>query len=548
MLKTLKVHNFGLFPQATIDLSPGLTVISGTTGSGKSLLFDAISLFLERSTNRAASSLKKNLESSSHLMWESEGKVAQYSRVCNKGSVQFLHENRRCTQKNVRATLSSKILLANHIREILDKENHAFFLLPCTVPEATLTGIHGLFESLQSSRQKVSSIQSYMSNPASSKMHLEKAIQELENANIKPDELQDLEQERHQLLNLNKLQDLVKSIEHINSDEPNISKALSQVEKNLQKTEGSIPPTTFESLSSNLSIIKNSLNILSNESSHLASSICVENEVDSRIIACNERTALIENLQQKHNTSAEFFNEKMEEMRTLLSNQSSLQAQMEDALEDLRIAETSFTKKSLDLLKIFQKNERDWRHRLETILGKLDMPDTQVRITAEERPKSHWNSFGTHAFILKMATNASQHFFPPLQILSGGELSRLSLAMHTLSAEKHAFSTLLFDEIEMGLSPDVCEEVGSVLSKIAQHKQVVLISHSPQIACFADKHYTVTKQKSSSEYTSSAQELTTDESKIKELTRMLASKKDSEALAQKLAQNLLTKAFNEKKS
>ncbi len=547
MLHNLSVHNFGLFLEANIRFASGLTVITGSTGSGKSLLFDSIALLLERTTQRSPTPLDDTTPSTITLSVGNHNTThTQYTRSYSQGSATFLTNGVRCTQKKIRDCLSTHVLLAHHIRDILKEQNHTNFLYPSLASSDQLRQIEEAFSKILLQRQKVASLVKYTETPASSKEFLEHAIQELTQANILEDECLTLESEKSTLMNLGKIQDLTQNIAALNTDNVPISKQMNAIARSLNKASPTLPGETNANIHEAINQVEKGLSILEEECATLSEQLCSDREIDQKISHCNERLALIAALEKKHNMHHSDAAEKLAELQVMLDNHDSLAQELSKERAALASLESQFEKQSQHMHKEMAPATQKWSLDLKNLLTRLDMPDTQIQINYQSLPQSQWGPYGTFSATLCISTNASATFLPPMQILSGGELSRLSLALYTISAQAQNHNTLLFDEIEMGLSPDVCLEMGTVLKSIAQHKQVILISHSPQISSFADKHFKVSKTKNSDTYTSQIHDISAPKERLLELTRMIACSKDSESLAQKIATDLLQNAHNER--
>lgn len=182
--------------------------------------------------------------------------------------------------------------------------------------------------------------------------------------------------------------------------------------------------------------------------------------------------------------------------------------------------------------------------RIEQELHQLAMPHAQVRISVEsESDPNRWTRMGADSVEFLISVHSESEFRSMGKSVSGGELSRLMLAIEVVLADHHPVPTLIFDEVDAGIGGEVAVEVGRRLSQLAEHAQVIVVTHLPQVAAFAQRHFVVSKEQGANSVSTHVTQVSAEE-RTREITRMLSGLPDSTSGAVH-AQELLALALGE---
>jgi len=240
-----------------------------------------------------------------------------------------------------------------------------------------------------------------------------------------------------------------------------------------------------------------------------------------------QRFASIKGLIKKYGADIEAVLTWAENARLELSNVS---VSDQDLVElELEVAEAfdQMTRAALSLGEARAAAATTLGPKIQSELAQLAMPHATIDITVASDPDyHHWTSMGAENVAFNIAVHKGADFRPMGKSVSGGELSRLMLAIEVVLAGEHPVPTMIFDEVDAGIGGEVAVEVGRRLARLAEHTQVIVVTHLPQVAAFAQKHFVVNKNEGMSVATTAVTEVT-GEARTREITRMLSGLPDS---------------------
>ncbi|MGQ0829872.1 MAG: DNA repair protein RecN, partial [Bacteroidota bacterium] len=339
---------------------------------------------------------------------------------------------------------------------------------------------------------------------------------ELEDAGLKPAEQIAMEQELETLNNSEGIKsNLSKAAHSLNGNEQNLLSSLSEI-KLLLATFAKFKPEINElSIRINSSYIE--LKDIANELENLEQDIAYD---PKRIEDLTQKLDAIYRLQQKHQvkTIEELIAIK-DELSNKLLDFSSLETQIEKVKKELTALHTSLTalakKIAADRKKVIPKIEKE----IASLLASLSMPNAQLRVEHTELETFSANGMDKVSFLF--SANKGSGFKELNKVASGGELSRLMLSIKSLIAQLTALPTIIFDEIDTGVSGDVADKVGSIMNHISKAMQVITITHLPQIASKGKSHLFVYKEDKNGKTYSNIRKLSSDE-RIQEIAKMLS--------------------------
>jgi DNA repair protein RecN (Recombination protein N) len=535
MLKSLSIRNVVLIDSLDIDFAKGLIVLSGETGAGKSILLDSLGILLG---NRADSSLirsgtdklsvtgvfeaqpqNKIYEIAKEYDLEIDGDIIIKRTITADGKNKILFNDQIITLKLLKE-------LAQNLVEIHGQYDNQGLLNPATHREildnygAYNTDLERTQQSYIKYMQAVDELkdkEEKLNKAREDEENLKHWVQELQKINPKKGEEELLRTRRNELMNAEKI------IERLNSAYTSLNNGIPAADsiakaRNAIARANEIVNNKYKEIEQNLENALFSLNEAVEGIEACSSDISLnQNEADD----IETRLFALRNLAKKHQTEIELLPEKLEELSDMLA---SLQ-QGEDNLNELK-------KKVENLRAEYMKNAEklsDDRKKSAKILDKyiskelppLKMEKATFQTSIKQKDERDWSEKGWDSVCFEVSTNPNTPLGPLNKIASGGELSRFMLALKVNLAQNNSQETLIFDEIDAGIGGATAEAVGERLSRLSQNEQVLVVTHSPQVAAFSDEHYKVSKETVDNITTTKLTKLD-ENGKIEEIARMLA--------------------------
>lgn len=550
MLRRLDISNYALIENVNLILQPGFTVITGETGAGKSILLKALALLLGERADIAV--LK---QSEKKCILEAEFDIAKlglesffteneldYDIQCiirrefNTLGKSRAFVNDTPVQLNTLKSLGEKLIsihTQHQTLEILSPEFQMDVLDHfCGIDEAVNT----YKSTYKSYREKVNTLiemQVKDRENRKEKDYLIFLLNELEAANLAKLDLTALRQKSAKIENFEKIQSSIQAAQAVLEDEhfsPSFGvKKLIEAVDELKKMDAS-----FADLSARLWSIKIELDDIETEISNQDTDLSLS---DEEVTEIRQKIEEFNALSFKHNLA---------EVSQLIELQNSLQtdldaiSNLENAIEKLE-KEMAIQKKAvLDQGKIIREKRLAalplLTAEVKNKLHALAMPNAEMEITLTEKGKPGLNGLDQIEFLFK--TNLGGSFSPIRKVASGGELSRLMLAILSLLSEKKNLPTLVFDEIDTGVSGEVATKIAQEFETIGKRIQVIAITHLAQVAGKGHAHLHVSKQDEGNKTSTYVKELGGD-SRIDVLAAMLSGEKIT-AAAKENAANLLS--------
>lgn len=541
MLVHLHVKNLALIQEAQADFGPGLNILTGETGAGKSILMGSVNLALGQKMSRGMIR-----EGAPYALVElvfqvdapTEEKLREMEIFPEDGQViitRRLMENRSISKVNGETTTAANIRkIASLLLDIHGQHEHQSLLYPEKQMEI-LDGFGG--QEIQEKKEKVKSLyreyvrlkkelEGYSIDEEQRRREmgfLEYEIQEISGAGLRRDEDQELEAAYRRLSNGKKITEGLGLIYQITGYEGEGMGA--QMGRAMQKlSQIREYDSELENIYSSMSDMDSLLNDLNRElSSYLSEFVFSEEEFQE----IGERLDLINHLKSKYGHTIGEILDYQKEKEAELDKLENFQVRKEELENKLAVRERLLEAASLELTDIRKK----WAAGLEKkiIQGLEDLNFLNVEFQILFRQKEGYTAQGRDGIAFMISTNPGEPVLPLQQVVSGGELSRIMLAIKTLLADKDQTETLIFDEIDTGISGRTAQKVAEKMRVIGESHQILCITHLPQIASQADHHYLIEKNVENMETTTRIRSLTYEES-VEELARMLGGAKITQAV------------------
>lgn len=552
MITHLSISNYALIRKLDINFSNGLSVITGETGAGKSILLGALSLILG---NRADSQIL--LDKTKKCVIEGTFNIKDYNLIPFFKENDLDYDDNTLLRREInksgksRAFINDTPVNLNLIKELGDKLvnihsqnktvtlNNSDFQLAVVdsyVNKNDVLKQYRLgFKNYSEKKKKLNGLIEKENKSKSDQDYFQFQFDELEKANLDPDEFNNIEKELELLNHHEEIKTNLAGISQIlDNKELNIisqlNEALSLI-KNISEYNND-----FENFHKRVESNLIDLRDLSSEIESIGESIIYD---PKRITELNNNIDIVFHLQQKHRVNSvnkliaikDNLSEKLNEI-------SSLENEINSLKKEISVIETELTKLakfiSLSRGEAIPKIEKN----ITELLVELGMPDGRFKVEQIKFNELTIDGFDKVKFLFN--ANKGGMLSDMSKIASGGELSRLMLSIKSLISQKNLLPTIIFDEIDSGVSGNIANKVGVILKKISQTMQVIAITHLPQIAGMGNFHYLVFKD-SEKEITESRIKLISADERINEIAKMLSGSKISEIALQNAKELLVVK-------
>lgn len=533
MLNSLSIKNVAVIDSLEIDIKNGLSVLTGETGAGKSIIIDSINMILGVRADREL--VRRGTEKA----------VVQAVFDADESICDILAENDIDTEDNQvivtrrlsadgksTAKINGETVTLNLLREIavklinihgqhdnqalLNPLKHIVFLDEYAKDENELNEYRALYSQMRSIQNELENLQMNEQEKLQRIGVLEYQINEIESARLLAGEEDELKEKRDIYLNSEKISSAVSEAYinlYDNSDGQSaydgISVAVNALSGISDLNEG------LQNAYNTLSEIMYTIEDTAHELNEFADTVEYDEAVLNDI---EERLNLISKLKRKYGGTVEnviaFAENAQKELDDIILSDekaNALNSELEKILTQLREAGEKLTSA--------RKNAaEDLQHKIESSLHELNMEKSKFSI--DITPKNDFSENGRDSVEFLISTNPGEPLKPLVKIASGGELSRVMLAMKSVLAYADKVDTLIFDEIDTGVSGAAALKIAGKLKEIARAKQVICITHLPQLAAAADTHYLIEKNIEGESAVTSVTILDTD-GRIDELSRII---------------------------
>ena len=540
MLSSISINNYALINHLHIDFSSGLSIITGETGAGKSILLGALGLVLG---NRADLSALK--DSSKKCVVEAKLAIGTYELQSFFENADLDYEQDTIIRREILPSGKSRAFVndtpvtlsvlnalkvklmdvhSQHQTSELSDVNFQFTMIDALSKNQTKIGSYkrGLkqLNTLKKELLQIEETQREANQQYDYNLHL---FEELEAANLVANEQETLEVSLDKLNNVEEIQlHLSAALSLTISDEIGIQNLLSSVASNLQK----VAPFSkeYEAIATRFSSLKIELDDLVGELEN-ANELLEFNPNEAEKI--NDRLQLIYNLQKKHYVNS-------------ISDLISIQTTLSEKLLQKENAEENIAAKNKEIEAISEKLDKvalsisdariktvpKLKRSLEDLLSELGMEN--ARFSIQISPSQNYFTNGKDELQFLFSANKGGNFGELKKVASGGELSRIMLSVKKILSEHTQLPTIIFDEIDTGVSGEISNKIAQIMQQMSQHMQVITITHLPQIAAKGAHHYKVFKSDVNGKTTTNLKQLSLEE-RIIEIAEMLSGKEISDS-------------------
>ena len=556
MLVNLHVKNLALIEEVDVDFDEGLVVLTGETGAGKSLVIGSVNLALGEKaskdlirtgtdyslvelTFKVSESVAQTLKDMDIYM-ENDSEVVVTRKISKDRSVAKIN-GETVNLKVLKAAMSLLVdIYGQHEHQtLLYKKNHLSFL-----DDFAKGDVGELLDEVSSEyknyKKNLKALEEMQMDSATQTKELEFAkfeINEIESANLKEGEDETLEKDFKKMNNSQQTsQSLSEAYECLAAGDVNVSSALSKAIDAVNRI--SIEDEEIENIKKSLYDVDALISQSSTEISDYNKTL----EYDpARVKEVEERLDTINTLKLKYGNSIELILDYLKDRQDFVDRINNYEEELEKLKADLTESKDSLEKLSNDLSIKRKKAAKDFEKKVIKALEELNFLSVEFKVDFKTKDLS---ADGIDDVEFMLSTNPGEPLKPLGDVTSGGELSRIMLAIKSVMASADEVDTLIFDEIDAGISGKTATAVGEKLDLLARKNQVICISHLSQIAAMADNHYRIEKTVRDDKTYSEVAKLDRDAA-VKELARLSGGIEDSD-LAIKHAEELKKEAESKK--
>jgi DNA repair protein RecN (Recombination protein N) len=534
MLVSLHIANFAIVDQLELDLSMGMTAFTGETGAGKSIMIDALALALgAKADSSVVRKEAKQCEINAVFNIDEDSHPAQW---CNQHDLSFDDDMQIILRRVINSAGRSKCYIngqpfpLHKIKELssmlvdihgqhqhqtlLNHQTHRKQLDDFAKHDALVKEVYHYYQEWQQLNTRLKELNSQSINQDRKDL-LTYQVQELEELELKTGELENLDTEHHQLHHAKSyietaqtLIELLQSddsqgITHLINDAINLCQSLPQ--------ENSAIKQCSEMLNNALIQCEEA----ATEVSHYAQNLTLDPE---RLYAIEKRLESIHDIARKHHVDAKLISNHLSTLQQELNQIQNLEDEKNQLQNEIKKAQQNYQTAAHKLSESREKFAKKLAQKITQTIRQLGMPKGIVEIELSSLEKMH--AHGMDRIEYKVCTNPGMNMDSLAKIASGGELSRISLAIQVITAQKASTPTLLFDEVDVGIGGATAAMVGQLLKTLAKRLQVFCVTHQAQVASSAHHHFLVSKHDKAGK-TYSNIELLDEAKKIEEIARML---------------------------
>ncbi|WP_313190181.1 DNA repair protein RecN [Sphingobacterium sp.] len=533
MLSKLQIKNYALIDALDINFDDKLNIITGETGAGKSIIMGALGLILG---NRAES--KHFFDESRKCIIEGHFYIKDYNLQDLFNSLDLDYEDTSLIRRELHAdgksrafvndtpvTLQTLKVLGEKLIDIhsqhatlqINTESFQLLVLDTVAQnQSVLADYKKRYQEYKRTVAELKQLEEDLAKAQSESDYQQFVFNELEQANLQDQEQEGLEAEQSQLENAEEIKrHFHAASSELQDGEINVLDSLKQALSSLQNGARYLPSS--ESLVDRLQSSLIELKDLSAEVEQVAEGISMDEE---RLSIVNERLSVLYDLQKKHRVATV---KELLELKQDLENKLQATDSQGEQIEVLKLKieklHQEISKLADQLTNNRNKATKIVEKEVQEVLSRIGMPHAQLNV--ELNKLSDFKSTGQDEVSFLFSANKGQALQPIHKVASGGELSRVMLAIKSLVAKTSALPTIIFDEIDTGISGEVALRVGELMEELAENMQVISITHLPQIASQGNSHFKVYKEDKGNK-TKSNIVLMNEEERVLEIAQMLS--------------------------
>ncbi|TDE27230.1 DNA repair protein RecN [Flavobacterium ranwuense] len=533
MITSLSIKNYALIEKLSIDFSKGFSTITGETGAGKSIILGALGLVLGKRAD--LTSLKSKEEK---CIIEAHFEISKYNLLPFFEENDLDYENDTIIRREIlpsgksRAFINDSPVNLQELQELslflidihsqqqtqeLSDENVQFEIIDAIANnKETILEYQSLLKSYKSDKSKLNSLLKRQSESKKEQEYNTFLLDELVAAQLKSGEQESLEADFEKLNNVEIIKESIdRSLAIANEEQIGVMHNLNEIKVSLQKIASF--STEYHSLLDRIASVTIEFDDISDEMNRCSEKLINDPE---QLDLISQKLQVIFNLQKKHQVSS------VDELLEIQANLENSVLELGNMEEEIAVLTVSIEQKTVEL-DVFSTtihiNRLDsipvLSQKLITILETLGMPNVRFNIDVNTTETYFQNGKDEIQFLF--SANKGTDFGLLKKVASGGEMSRIMLAVKAILAQYSKLPTLIFDEIDTGVSGEIAIRMGEIMKEMSQEMQIFAITHLPQIAAKGNAHFKVFKS-TVGEDTQSELKLLNGEERVVEIAQMLS--------------------------
>ncbi|EEI21290.1 DNA repair protein RecN [Limosilactobacillus fermentum] len=558
MLQELTIDNLAIIDHLSLEFDDHMTVLTGETGAGKSIIIDAVSLL---AGGRGSQEFIRKGEEKLSLQGQFEipklpGYVAKLDELGishDDGTLIISREIHRSGRNTIRvngtlvnaATLKQ---LGSGLVDIQGQNEHQLLLRPEAhlgmLDQFANAKVQPLLASYQEQYQEYRRLEAAVNQKKANEQQwaqrldmLRYQVKEIGDADLRADEEDELIAERERLEHFQQIATTLQQVVGVLNDDEE-APVLDQVATIMNAAQEIAPfDPEYDDLAQSLSDAYYSLQDVANQAGHQLDSLEFDEE---RLATINARLATIADLEHKYGESLADVLAYYDQIKEELTDMEAAADSGSDLEERLNAVQADLLNQGNALSQVRQTAARKLAKQVHTQLKELYMDKAVFEVNFAKTKKPVFSATGIDQVEFYIQTNPGEAMGPLARIASGGELSRVMLALKTIFAQGEGVTSIIFDEVDTGVSGRVAQAIADKIRLIAEGSQVLCITHLPQVAAVAQHHLLIQKRVHDQRTTTSVTPLNTNQ-RVEELARMLAGDTITK-LAREHASELLTMA------
>ena len=558
MLEELHVQNYALIDRVHLEFAPGFNVLSGETGAGKSILIGALSLLHGARADTSAirtgsdeamvSGVFRVAGNPEAVEWLAErglepedGTILVRRTVKRQGRGQIYIQSAPVTRADLEELTSLMFDLhgQHEHQSLLSEDNHRTLLDRYAGLEAEANELRERFSELSTLKRRAEKMRASEQERLREIDILQFAVNEIDDADLTVGEEEELDTERRVLSQHEKLFGLLDHIYELTAENRGGSLANLRAARDAMESVVQID----ETLSSQASRLADAFYEVEDVAETIRDYRNAMEFSPQRLEACENRLVLIHKLEKKYGATIEDVLRYRDEAQGQLESLDNWEEDKADLEERIKALERDVLSAARSLSDRRKAAAVELGTAIESTVQSLGMAKTSFVVAVEQRASASGRPIcgphGIDSVAFRITPNPGEPLKPLSEIASGGEISRVMLALKTALAEVDHLFTLVFDEIDAGIGGEIALSVGHHLKELAGHKQVLCITHLASIAARADNHITVAKNVVDGRTTTQVDRIA-GERRVEEIARMLAGDKDA-SVSRQHAEELLRK-------
>lgn len=508
MIESLHISNYALIDEIDIDFHSGLNIITGETGAGKSIILGALSLILGE---RADTKVVRNNQRKSII--EAVFSVKNYSSLklyCDNNEIDW-DENQCILRREITPTGRSRAFIndtpvslsqlqtiacqlvdihSQHQNQLLSSPDYQLNIIDSLAQNEELLNEYSLrYTKFRNAVKKFKTTRELVEQNNSEEEYLRFQLQHIENLHLTPGEQADLEKERDVLANMTEIKHRISlALSALSENNNNALSLIKEATDNCSLLTNILD--NAESLASRLETARVEIQDIAETLSEYDSNL---NADSNDLEAIEQRLSSIYNLQHRHNVNSV---EELIAIRDDIKEKLNAIENSDDVLKQLETEAKQAQRYAIDIAKEISSSRKKTATELASVLIERAMPlgmkNIQCNIKISNTTSLQPNGIDNVEFLF--AFNKNQPLLPIGGKASGGEISRLMLSIKSIIADKMQLPSIIFDEVDTGVSGDIASRMGGMMHDISQNIQVIAITHLPQVAAKGDWQYKVYKE------------------------------------------------------